>query len=96
MLSNAGIWCIGRLQTDADRERVIDDLLTGDKHTGALLDTTVARLANRWFLLRNVRDNPEPVLSNPRYAVSHLRGPMTRIELQRALAMQAGASGLSR
>ena len=23
-LSNAGIWCIGRLQTDADRERVVD------------------------------------------------------------------------
>src|SRR5262245_16592548 len=25
-LSNAGLWCIGRLQTDADRERVLDGL----------------------------------------------------------------------
>ena len=25
-LGNAGLWCIGRLQTDADRERVIDGL----------------------------------------------------------------------
>lgn len=90
-LSNAGIWCIGRLQTDADRERVIDGLITGDKHIDALLDTTVNRLVNRWFVLRNVRDNPEPVLFNPRYAVSYLRGPMTRVELQNALKMQADA-----
>lgn len=27
-LGNAGLWCIGRLQTDADRERVIDGLAT--------------------------------------------------------------------
>jgi hypothetical protein len=26
-LSNAGLWCIGRLQTDADRARVIDGLI---------------------------------------------------------------------
>jgi hypothetical protein len=25
-LSNAGLWCLGRLQTDADRARVIDGL----------------------------------------------------------------------
>jgi hypothetical protein len=25
-LSNAGLWCIGRLQTDADRARVIDGI----------------------------------------------------------------------
>ena len=27
-LSNAGVWCIGRLQTDADRHRVLDALAT--------------------------------------------------------------------
>ena len=25
-LSNAGLWCLGRLQTDADRARVLDGL----------------------------------------------------------------------
>jgi hypothetical protein len=25
-LSNAGLWCIGRLQTDADRARVVEGL----------------------------------------------------------------------
>ncbi len=87
-LGNAGLWCIGRLQTDADRERVIDGLVTGDKHVDTLMDTTVNRLVNRWFVMRNVRDNPEPVLFNPRHALSYLRGPMTRIELQRALEQE--------
>ena len=27
-LSNAGVWCIGRLHTDADRHRVLDALAT--------------------------------------------------------------------
>src|SRR5690606_39980241 len=27
-LSNAGLWCIGRLQTDADRARLVDGLKT--------------------------------------------------------------------
>ncbi len=26
MLSNAGFWAVGRLQTDADRERVVESL----------------------------------------------------------------------
>ncbi len=33
-LSNAGLWCLGRLQTDADRELVLDGLCsesTGDR-----------------------------------------------------------------
>jgi hypothetical protein len=25
-LGNAGLWCVGRLQTDADRERVVEGL----------------------------------------------------------------------
>jgi hypothetical protein len=30
-LSNAGVWALGTLQTDADRERVIEGLATGDR-----------------------------------------------------------------
>ena len=29
-LSNAGLWCVGRLQTDADRERVLEGLAQSD------------------------------------------------------------------
>ncbi len=35
-LGNAGLWCVGRLQTDADRERVVDGLATsGDARARA-------------------------------------------------------------
>ena len=88
-LSNAGAWCIGRLQTDADRERVVDGL-SGSAGSGRgadkMLQTTISRLAQRWFLLRNVHAEGAPVLLTPRYAMSYLRGPMTRVELSSALA----------
>jgi len=84
-LSNAGIWCIGRLQTDADRERVVE-ALGGTK--GALhdqLDATLRVLAPRWFILRNVHDARGTTLFQPRWAMSYLRGPMTRSEIKRAV-----------
>jgi DNA helicase HerA-like ATPase len=30
VLGNAGLWCLGRLQVDADRARVLDGLARGD------------------------------------------------------------------
>ena len=46
----------------------------------------VQRLGERWFVLRNMRARSEPVLLQPRYAMSYLRGPMTPVTLQRVLA----------
>ena len=53
-LSNAGLWCIGRLQTDADRARVLDGLAAarGTEGYGDELGTTPQRLAPRWFVVR--------------------------------------------
>ena len=48
-LSNAGLWCLGRLQTDADRERVIEGL-ANEANAGmaqAELRTLLKRLAPR-------------------------------------------------
>jgi len=85
-LSNAGLWCIGRLQTDADRERVLDGLAASlsDADDAQELGRTVQRLANRWFVVRNAHAPGEPILLQPRYAFSWLRGPMTRHELREA------------
>ncbi len=84
-LSNAGIWCIGRLQTDADRERVVDGLrhgVGGDAlHS---ISSTIPRLAPRWFVLRDTHDSSGPRLLQPRWAMSFLRGPMTAHELETA------------
>jgi hypothetical protein len=105
-LSNAGLWCLGRLQTDADRARVIDGLaLAGTAGVGAkaaenaageALRTTLQRLAPRWFLVRNAHVSAVPVLLHPRYAISYMRGPMTRGEIragrETAAAMDARRS----
>ena len=86
-LSNAGLWFIGRLQTDADRERVLDGL-AGSQDVKELsakeLERIVQRLSNRWFLVRNAHASSGPLLVQPRQTYSWLRGPMTRHELRRA------------
>jgi hypothetical protein len=95
-LGNAGVWCVGRLQTDADRERVVDGLAANDDRSSAALHATVQRLAPRWFVLRNLHDGGEPVLLQPRHAMSFLRGPMTRAKLRRAVAVSGSTGGESR
>ncbi len=87
-LSNAGMWCIGRLQTDADRARVIDGLSLSNAGPGSPKDLNhlVKRLSKRWFILRDVHDETGMRLFQPRWAYSFMRGPMTRAEIRDALA----------
>jgi hypothetical protein len=86
-LSNAGLWCVGRLQTDADRARVIDGLCDaagqGDR-SAAELSNIVKKLAPRWFLMRDAHAGEGAMLLQPRWAISLLRGPMTRNEIRKA------------
>ncbi len=91
-LSNAGLWCIGRLQTDADRARVLDGLAAahGTNGLGDDLGSTLQRLAPRWFVVRNARAAAAPILMQPRYAMSLLRGPMTRMEIRAARGVKDG------
>jgi DNA helicase HerA-like ATPase len=88
-LSNAGLWFVGRLQTDADRERVVDglgasDAAASDRTSRKSLSETVKRLGRRWFVLRNVHDpRAAQLLLQPRHTIAWLRGPLTRTELKR-------------
>ncbi len=75
-ISNAGLWCIGRLSTKQDRDR----LLKGLGSTG--LDSTVAELAKRSFLIVQPGKD-EPVVIKSRHALCWLRGPFTRVEIER-------------
>jgi hypothetical protein len=88
-LSNAGLWCIGRLQTDADRARVVEGL-SGVGDAGELA-ATIKRLAPRWFVVRNVHAQEGSVLLQPRWAMSFIRGPMTRNEIR--MARETSATG---
>jgi len=85
-LSNAGLWCLGRLQTDADRDRVIDGISggVGSKQSAAELANVLKRLSQRWFVVRDVKTGETSELMQPRWAMSLMRGPMTRAEIRRA------------
>jgi hypothetical protein len=92
-LSNAGLWCVGRLQTDADRARVVEGLSGAGAHGGhsaAELTGLLKQLAPRWFLMRDAHDHAGTRLLQPRWAMSFMRGPMTRTEIKRALALREG------
>ena len=94
-LSNAGLWCIGKLQTDADRARVMDGLgasIGAERSAMAHLSRIVQMLGQRWFLIRDAHVPNGLALMQPRWAMSLLRGPMTRSELKIALAARARAA----
>jgi len=60
----------------------------GQRRDGqAELRTLLKRLASRWFFVRNVHAAREGVLLQPRWAMSLMRGPMTRAEIRRASAL---------
>jgi hypothetical protein len=92
-LSNAGTWFIGRLQTERDRERLIDGLLQSE--SGGLdrreIAELLANLDSRVFLLRNVHDE-NPLLFRTRWALSYLRGPLTLNEIGRLTAPEPEAA----
>jgi len=95
-LSNAGLWCLGRLQTDADRARVIDGLQGANRvgQDSSALGQALAQLPPRWFVVQNAHA-PEagPILLYPRFAQSLMRGPLTRGELRAALEWRAEIEG---
>jgi hypothetical protein len=95
-LSNAGLWCVGRLQTDADRARVVEGLSSANGELGLSpteLAATLKKLAPRWFVTRDVHAQEGTFLLQPRHAISFMRGPMTRSEIRLALAERQAAAG---
>ncbi len=84
-LSNAGLWCLGRLQTDADRTRVLDGLIN-EAQLGAGradLENLLKNLRPRWFVVRDAQASTTQLVQ-PRWAMTLMRGPMTRVEIRRA------------
>jgi hypothetical protein len=85
-LSNASLWCVARLQTDADRNRVVEAMSEqggSGSSSSANLSNVLKQLENRWFVMRNLRAKKEGLLLvQPRWAMSYLRGPLTPNELR--------------
>src|SRR5262245_11127044 len=85
-LSNAGTWFIGRLQTERDKARVLEGLEGIAAGTGQKFDTQemgqiLAGLSNRIFLLNNAHEDV-PEVFETRWAMSYLRGPLTRVQIK--------------
>jgi hypothetical protein len=90
-LSNAGTWMIGRLQTDRDKQRLLDGMsaAAGGVDVRAVGDT-ISGLAKREFVLRRAgKDVPE--VFTTRWAMSYLRGPLTRDQVATLMSEQKGA-----
>jgi len=92
-LSNIGTWFLGKLQTERDKARVLDGLesLGGglDRQT---IDRALSTLRGRVFLMHNVHESG-PVAFETRWALSYLRGPMSRDDLQRFTSSQSTQPG---
>jgi hypothetical protein len=96
-LGNAGTWFIGRLQTERDKDRVIEGLLGTEAAGGmdrASLEALMSSLAQRSFLMRNVHDDG-PVVFRTRWALSYLRGPLTLTEIKQLMAAAPKSSSPS-
>ena len=77
-MSNAGTWLVGRLQTDNDKARVLDGLKSAAGGADlAALDAAIGGLGKREFMLVSAKSS-RPVVFATRWAMSYLRGPLTR------------------
>ena len=85
-LSNAGTWFLGRLQTERDKLRVLEGLEGASTQAGATfnrsdMEATLAALGSRVFLMNNVHED-QPRVFHTRWAMSYLRGPLTRDQIR--------------
>lgn len=89
-LANAGTWFIGRLQTERDKDRLLDGLagVAGNIDLKKVSEQ-ISSLKKRVFLMHNVHEN-NPVLLNTRWALSYLRGPMTRQQIMTVMQSRKG------
>ena len=85
-LANCGTWFIGRLQTERDKNRLMDGLEGAATETGGHLDRPqleqmLSSLGKRMFLMNSVHDST-PAVFESRWALSYLRGPLTRTQIK--------------
>jgi hypothetical protein len=85
-MSNAGTWLVGRLQTENDKARVLEGLrsATGDADISAL-DSSIGALQKRQFMRVSAKDS-QPRVFSTRWAMSYLRGPLTKEQVQQLMS----------
>ncbi len=94
-LTNAGTWFIGKLQAERDKARLMEGLesalaVAGTTTDTAVLDKIISSLDSRVFLMHNV-NLKAPVVFQTRWAMSYLRGPLTRQQIKQLMAPRKAA-----
>ena len=83
VMSNAGTWMIGRLQTERDKARILEGMQSASGGVDpADLDKRISGLDKRQFLLHMSRGKP-PIVFTTRWAMSYLAGPLTKDQLSK-------------
>jgi len=103
-LSNTGTWFIGKLQTENDKNRLLDGLQgTSPDLDRKHYDDLITRLGKREFLIHNIHTSPPPSpfhqgdgrrgegVFQTRWAMNYLTGPLTRAQIPQ-LNQLVGAS----
>ncbi len=98
-LSNMGTWFLGRLQTQRDKDRVLDGLEGAAAQSGkgfdrAEMERTLSAVGSRVFLLNNVHDD-QPQIFQSRWALSFLRGPLSREHIQMLMREKRTAAAVT-
>ncbi len=80
-LSNAGTWFIGKLQTEQDKNRLLDGLESAAGGVSrATMDKLISTLGKRVFIMHNVHEKT-PAVFQTRWAMNFLAGPLTRTQI---------------
>jgi hypothetical protein len=93
-LGNTGTWFLGRLQTERDKARVLDGLegAAGGSLDRAAADQALSALGKRVFLLHDVH-GAGPITFQSRWAMSYLRGPLSREQIHSLMATATDQHG---
>lgn len=80
-ISNAGTWMIGRLQTDRDKQRLLEGMSASDGSVDLkAIGETISALDKREFVLHSTKAR-KPRTFSTRWAMSYLAGPLTREQI---------------
>lgn len=81
-LSNAGTWFIGKLQTEQDKNRLLDGLESAAGGIPRMVfDKLISSIGRRVFVLHNIHAK-QPELLETRWTMNFLAGPLTRNQIR--------------
>ena len=86
-LSNAGTWFIGKLQTEQDKNRLLDGLQSAAGGIPrSIFDKLISSLGKRVFVMHNIHAE-QPQLLQTRWTMNFLAGPLTRNQIPMLLKL---------